>query len=58
MSLSRTLRRRRGDTSRKRREDKIDHRVSGYLLTDKGAKWLMAMKISGRSADDLQKGQH
>jgi len=48
MSLSRTWARRRGDTSRKRREAKIDHRVNCYVFTEKFYKWMRAKKISGR----------
>ena len=56
MSLERTMRRRRGDTSKKIREAKRDHRVTGYLITDKGRRHVNALKISGRLGHDLPKG--
>lgn len=48
MSLSRTLRRRRGDTSAKRREEKIDHRVNCYVFTEKFKKWAKSRGLSWR----------
>ena len=48
MSLSRTWARRRGDTSRKRIESKIDHRVNQYQVTVKGRVALLARRIYGR----------